>query len=95
MTIAPFAECRKRMGNETCGAAAHLYPARAGEGYPSRVRAAREVFGDGIVAAVELGREVSPTRDIRGINQSGFTGPGRETWFAEALARISEELDVL
>lgn len=64
------------------------------EGYLDRILAARDPFAEGIAAAVELGRELLQIDGVRGINLSGGTGPGREAWFAEALARISDELDV-
>ena len=63
-------------------------------GYLDRILAARDPFTEGIAAAVELGRQLLQIDGVRGINLSGGTGPGRETWFAEALARISDELDM-
>jgi 5,10-methylenetetrahydrofolate reductase len=63
------------------------------EGYLDRILAARDPFTEGIAAAAELGRELLQIDGVRGINLSGGTGPGREAWFAEALARISDELD--
>ena len=62
------------------------------EGYLDRILAARDPFTEGISAAVELGREMLQIHGVRGINLSGGTGPGREAWFSEALARISDEL---
>ena len=62
------------------------------EGYLDRILAARDPFAEGISAAVELGREMLQIDGVRGINLSGGTGPGREAWFSEALARISDEL---
>jgi 5,10-methylenetetrahydrofolate reductase len=64
------------------------------EGYLDRILAARDPFAEGIAAAVELARELLQIDGVRGINLSGGTGPGREAWFAEALARIFDELDV-
>ncbi|MHC5795414.1 methylenetetrahydrofolate reductase C-terminal domain-containing protein [Lacisediminihabitans sp. FW035] len=64
------------------------------EGYLDRILAARDPFAEGVSAAVELGRELLQIDGVRGVNLSGGTGPGREAWFAEALARISDELDV-
>ncbi|QNE46080.1 methylenetetrahydrofolate reductase [Glaciihabitans sp. INWT7] len=63
------------------------------EGYLDRILAARDPFAEGIAAAVELGRELLQIDGVRGINLSGGTGPGREASFAEALARISDEVD--
>ena len=62
------------------------------ENYLDRILAARDPFTEGIAAAAELGRELLQIDGVRGINLSGGTGPGREVWFAEALARISDEL---
>jgi 5,10-methylenetetrahydrofolate reductase len=62
------------------------------EGYLDRILAARDPFAEGITAAVELGRELLQIDGVRGVNLSGGTGPGREAWFAEALARISDEI---
>jgi len=62
------------------------------EGYLDRILAARDPFTEGISAAVELGREMLQIRGVRGINLSGGAAPGREAWFSEALARISDEL---
>jgi 5,10-methylenetetrahydrofolate reductase len=64
------------------------------EGYLDRILAARDPSAEGIAAAVELSRELLQIQGVHGINLSGVTGPGREAWFAEALARISNELDV-
>ena len=62
------------------------------EGYLDRILAARDPFTEGISAAVELGREMLQIHGVRGINLSGGAAPGREAWFSEALARISDEL---
>ena len=64
------------------------------EGYLDRILAASDPFAEGISAAVELGRELLQIPGVRGIDLSGGPGPGREAWFAEGLARISDELDV-
>ncbi len=63
------------------------------EGYLDRILSARDPFGEGVSAAVDLGCELLQIEGVRGINLSGGTGPGREAWFAEALARISDELE--
>ena len=62
------------------------------EGYLERILAAADPFTEGIAAAVELGREMLQIDGVTGVNLSGGTGPGREAWFAEALARIGQEL---
>ena len=64
------------------------------EGYLDRILAARDPFVEGIAASVDLGCELLQIDGVRGINLSGGTGPGREAWFAEALARISEGVGV-
>jgi 5,10-methylenetetrahydrofolate reductase len=62
------------------------------EGYLERILAATDPFTEGIAAAVELSRELLEIDGVAGVNLSGGAGPGREAWFAEALARISREL---
>jgi 5,10-methylenetetrahydrofolate reductase len=62
------------------------------EGYLDRILAARDPFEEGIAAAVELGLEFLAIAGVAGTNLSGGAGPGREAWFAEALARIGREL---
>ena len=62
------------------------------DGYLDRILAARDPFAEGIAAAVELSRGMLEIEGVRGVNLSGGAGPGREAWFAEALARISREL---
>jgi 5,10-methylenetetrahydrofolate reductase len=64
------------------------------DGYLDRILAAADPFAEGIVAAVELGREFLSIDGVRGVNLSGGAGPGREAWFAEALAQISDEMDL-
>jgi len=62
------------------------------DGYLDRILGARDVADEGIAAAVELGRGFLEIDGVAGVNLSGGAGPGREAWFAEALARISREL---
>ena len=62
------------------------------DGYLERILAARDPFAEGIAAAVELGRQFLQIDGVRGVNLSGGAGPGREAWFAEALATISREV---
>lgn len=62
------------------------------EGYLERILGARDVLAEGIAAAVDLGREFLRIDGVAGVNLSGGAGPGREAWFAGALARISREL---
>ena len=62
------------------------------EGYLERILAAADPFTEGIAAAVELSRQMLEIEGVAGVNLSGGAGPGREAWFAEALARISREV---
>lgn len=62
------------------------------EGYLDRILGAQNAFEEGIAAAVELGREMLTIDGVVGVNLSGGAGPGREAWFAEALARIGREV---
>ena len=62
------------------------------DGYLERILAARDPFAEGIAAAVELGQQFLEIDGVRGVNLSGGAGPGREAWFAEALATISREV---
>ena len=64
------------------------------KGYLDRILAAHDPFVEGIAAAVDLGRDLLQIEGVRGLNLSGGPGPGREVWFAEALARISEGVGV-
>ena len=61
-------------------------------GYLDRILDARDPFTEGISAAVELSRQFLAIDGVVGVNLSGGTGPGREAWFAEALARIAQEV---
>ena len=61
-------------------------------GYLERILAARDPFTEGIAAAVELSHEMLAIEGVAGVNLSGGAGPGREAWFAEALATISRRL---
>lgn len=62
--------------------------------YLDRILAAVDPFAEGVAAAVELGRQFLGIDGVRGVNLSGGGGPGREAWFAEALATISDELEL-
>ena len=62
------------------------------EGYLERILGAQDVFAEGIAAAVELGHELLQIDGVAGVNLSGGAGPGREAWFAEALAQIGREV---
>ena len=62
------------------------------EGYLDRILGAADPFEEGIAAAVELGQGFLGIDGVVGVNLSGGTGPGREAWFAEALARIGREV---
>ncbi|MDH6181563.1 5,10-methylenetetrahydrofolate reductase [Microbacteriaceae bacterium SG_E_30_P1] len=61
-------------------------------GYLDRILDARDPFEEGIAAAVELAQGFLAIEGVAGVNLSGGTGPGREAWFAEALARIGREI---
>ncbi|MFZ2964600.1 MAG: methylenetetrahydrofolate reductase C-terminal domain-containing protein [Rhodoglobus sp.] len=60
--------------------------------YLDRILDAADPFEEGVAAAIELGREFLAIEGVRGLNLSGGAGPGREAWFAEALARIGRGL---
>lgn len=62
------------------------------EDYLDRILGAADVFASGVAAAVELGREFLAIDGVVGVNLSGGTAPGREAWFAEALATIGSSL---
>lgn len=61
-------------------------------GFLDRILDADDPFIAGIAAAIELSRGLLAIDGVRGINLSGGTTPGREAWFAEALATIGTEL---
>ena len=61
-------------------------------GYLDRILDASDPFTEGIAAAVELSRQFLAIDGVVGVNLSGGTGPGREAWFAEALARIGQRV---
>ncbi len=62
------------------------------EGYLDGILEASDTFAAGIAAAVELGRAFLQIDGVVGVNLSGGAGPGRESWFAEALATIGREV---
>jgi 5,10-methylenetetrahydrofolate reductase len=64
-------------------------------GYLERILAARDPFAEGVAAAVDLARSFLAIDGVSGVNLSGGAGAGREAWFAEALARISDELELV
>ncbi len=64
------------------------------DGYLDRILAARDPLVEGIAAAAELASDFLEIDGVSGVNLSGGPGPGREAWFAEALARISEQIAV-
>jgi 5,10-methylenetetrahydrofolate reductase len=61
-------------------------------GYLDRILAARDPFAEGIATAVDLARDFLEIDGVAGVNLSGGAGAGREAEFAEALARIGDEL---
>lgn len=62
------------------------------DGYLERILDAADPFAEGIAAAVELSQRMLAIDGVSGVNLSGGTESGRELWFAEALALISERL---
>ena len=62
------------------------------EGYLERILVARDPFEQGIAEAVALSQAMLAIDGVRGVNLSGGTSPGREPWFAEALALIAQRL---
>jgi 5,10-methylenetetrahydrofolate reductase len=62
------------------------------DGYLDRILGAVDPFEEGIAAAVELAHGFLEIDGVVGVNLSGGTGPGREAWFAEALARIGRDV---
>lgn len=62
------------------------------EGYLDRILGAADPFREGIAAAVDLGQDLLTLDGVRGVNLSGGAAPGREAWFAEALATIGDAL---
>ena len=62
------------------------------EGYLERILAASDPFEQGIAEAVALSQAMLGIDGVRGVNLSGGTSPGREPWFAEALAHIAQSL---
>ncbi|WP_394769122.1 methylenetetrahydrofolate reductase C-terminal domain-containing protein [Lacisediminihabitans sp.] len=65
------------------------------EGYLDRILAARDPFAQGVASAADLARSLLAIDGVAGVNLSGGAGQGREAWFAEALARISDELELV
>jgi 5,10-methylenetetrahydrofolate reductase len=61
-------------------------------GYLERILAARDPRAEGIAAAAELGQAFLARDEVIGVDLSGGPGPGRERWFAEALAEIGRAL---
>jgi 5,10-methylenetetrahydrofolate reductase len=59
-------------------------------GYLDRILDAADPFAEGMAAAVELSRDLLEVEGVSGVNLSGGTEPGRELWFADALATISD-----
>jgi 5,10-methylenetetrahydrofolate reductase len=62
------------------------------DGYLDRILAAADPYREGVAAAIELGRAFLDLDGVRGVNLSGGTGPGREAWFADALAEVGRGL---
>ncbi|RFA14883.1 hypothetical protein B7R21_05505 [Subtercola boreus] len=62
------------------------------DGYLDRILGARDVYAEGIAAAIELSRGLLAVEGMVGVNLSGGPERGREVFFAEALASISDGL---
>ncbi|MDM4762118.1 methylenetetrahydrofolate reductase C-terminal domain-containing protein [Galbitalea sp. SE-J8] len=61
-------------------------------GYLDRILSAADPFAEGIAAAIDLSREMLAIDGVAGVNLSGGAAPGREEWFAQALATIGSAL---
>lgn len=61
-------------------------------GYVDGILAASDPLEAGVEAAIELGRDFLALDGIVGVDLSGGASPGREGWYAEALARITQGL---
>ncbi|GAA1000404.1 methylenetetrahydrofolate reductase C-terminal domain-containing protein [Subtercola frigoramans] len=59
------------------------------EGYLERILGARDVYAEGIAAAIDFCNELLSLDGVAGVNLSGGPEDGRESFFAEALARIA------
>ncbi|MCU1477586.1 MAG: hypothetical protein JWQ64_2279 [Subtercola sp.] len=59
------------------------------EGYLERILGARDVYAEGVAAAIELSEELLALGGVVGVNLSGGPAEGREAFFAEALARVA------
>ncbi|QWT22798.1 methylenetetrahydrofolate reductase C-terminal domain-containing protein [Subtercola sp. PAMC28395] len=59
------------------------------DGYLERILGARDVYAEGIAAAIDLSNELLTLDGVSGVNLSGGPEDGRESFFAEALARIA------
>lgn len=64
------------------------------EGYLDRILGARDVYAEGIAAAVELSQGLLDVEGVVGVNLSGGPERGRQVAFAEALAEISDGVGV-
>ncbi|RFA16018.1 hypothetical protein B7R22_04575 [Subtercola boreus] len=62
------------------------------DGYLDRILGARDVYAEGIAAAIELSQGLLAVEGMVGVNLSGGPERGREVFFAEALASISDGL---
>ncbi|WP_301182460.1 methylenetetrahydrofolate reductase C-terminal domain-containing protein [Subtercola boreus] len=64
------------------------------EGYLERILGARDVYAEGVAAAIEFSQGLLELSGMIGVNLSGGATPGREGHFADALARISAGIGV-
>ncbi|UFS61028.1 methylenetetrahydrofolate reductase C-terminal domain-containing protein [Subtercola endophyticus] len=59
------------------------------EGYLERILGARDVFAEGIAAAIDLSEELLALDGVVGVNLSGGPADGREEHFAEAMVLVA------
>ncbi|MCU1482400.1 MAG: hypothetical protein JWQ19_3186 [Subtercola sp.] len=59
------------------------------EGYLERILSARDVFAEGIAAAIDLSEELLALDGVVGVNLSGGPADGREEYFAEAMVLVA------
>lgn len=65
------------------------------KGYLDRILAAGNPRSEGIAAAAELAQGFLSLDGVIGVNLSGGPGVGRELWFAEALAAVSDAVGLV
>ncbi|MEF2975779.1 methylenetetrahydrofolate reductase C-terminal domain-containing protein [Subtercola sp. YIM 133946] len=63
-------------------------------GYLERILGARDVYAEGVAAAVELSDELLAQGGVVGVNLSGGPAAGGEAAFAEATARVASRVSL-